>query len=264
MGTPGSFGSGVKSRPRESTSWMKSLWPRTVPQVAYRSVRRLGVPFRKSSGVVAEGLKPSILPHRLLNSARVRSLVQHLADAGWPLAAGVKGLVHLAPELGGDDVGRGRQVALVVPADELKILGERDVALLHAGAHTGPGQDGLGGLFGELQASSSSVPNAERRRLHRHLGAAGELLLEAALVHVVDKVVRARPQLDAGDGILGRLGVVVPVRPVLEGASRHAGDGEDAGGERGGLDMHACGRNTISLERRPETMRPEARRSRES
>jgi hypothetical protein len=52
--------------------------------------------------VVALGLLASILPQSVLNSAKVMSLVQHIADAGVPAAglAGVNGCVHLAASSG--------------------------------------------------------------------------------------------------------------------------------------------------------------------
>ncbi|KLU82294.1 hypothetical protein MAPG_01369 [Magnaporthiopsis poae ATCC 64411] len=99
MGTSGVLSSGVNWRPRASVSAMNSLCVIMVPHSrAYRSVRQDGVPPRKSAGVVAEGLKLSILPQSLLKSASVMSLVQHLAVAALPLAgsAGSKGCVHLA------------------------------------------------------------------------------------------------------------------------------------------------------------------------
>src|SRR5262245_55404300 len=62
---------------------MLSLWLRSVPPVAYRSVRQFGVPPWNSNGVLALGLEASILPLSAgdLNSASVRSLVQHSAEA---------------------------------------------------------------------------------------------------------------------------------------------------------------------------------------
>jgi hypothetical protein len=81
---------------------MLSAWLMSVPQVEYRSVRQSGVPSMNSSTVVAFGLKASILPQRVLNSARVMSLVQQLAVAGVPVAgsAGVKGTEHFAASSG--------------------------------------------------------------------------------------------------------------------------------------------------------------------
>ena len=95
MLTWGVFSSGVNLRFQPSTKSMYSLCVTTVPQVEYRSVRKYGVPSKYSSTVVALGLKPSILPHRDLNSASVISDVQQSASASVPLLAGVKGVVHL-------------------------------------------------------------------------------------------------------------------------------------------------------------------------
>src|SRR5881394_2885630 len=52
--------------------------------------------------VAASGLAPSILAISVLNSASVMSLVQHFADAFFPLAgsAGLKGCEHLAASAG--------------------------------------------------------------------------------------------------------------------------------------------------------------------
>ena len=43
---------------------------------------------------------PSILPHRVLNSARVKSVVQHFAVAGDPAEAGLNGTEHFAASSG--------------------------------------------------------------------------------------------------------------------------------------------------------------------
>src|SRR4029450_1023445 len=57
-----------------------------------RSVRKSGVPSMKSSGVAAPGVLASIFACRVLNSARVRSLVQHFAL----VLPGVQGALHLS------------------------------------------------------------------------------------------------------------------------------------------------------------------------
>lgn len=49
--------------------------------------------------VVAFGFDESILPHRVLNSAKVMSDVQHFAVAAVPLLAGLNGVVHLLLKL---------------------------------------------------------------------------------------------------------------------------------------------------------------------
>ena len=56
-------------------------------------MRKAGVPSKNSATIVALGLKASILPLRVLNSARVISLVRHSADAG--VFNGVNPLVHV-------------------------------------------------------------------------------------------------------------------------------------------------------------------------
>lgn len=78
-------------------SSMDSAWVMRVPQDEYRSVRKLAVPPRYSSTVVAEASEASIFPQRVRNSARVMSLVQHVAVASVPAAAsaGANGEVHL-------------------------------------------------------------------------------------------------------------------------------------------------------------------------
>ena len=98
------FSSGVIFTPSFLKRLMLSLCVSSVPLVgpAYKSVRQLGVPPRYSATVLAAGLEASILPFRLLNSATVRSLVQHCAEAALITlpdpsnCAGVKGLLHLA------------------------------------------------------------------------------------------------------------------------------------------------------------------------
>ena len=65
-------------------------------------MRQFGVPPWNSAGVVAFGLDASILPLRVLNSARLRSLVQQSAAAAFvrlPLlskTAGENGWEHAA------------------------------------------------------------------------------------------------------------------------------------------------------------------------
>lgn len=61
-------------------------------------MRKLAVPPRYSSTVVAEVSEASIFPQRVRNSARVMSLVQHVAVASVPASAsaGTNGEVHFA------------------------------------------------------------------------------------------------------------------------------------------------------------------------
>ncbi len=93
------------------------------------------MPPMNSSAVFARGLDASIFPLSDLNSASVRSLVQHLADAGLirlPAAsnsAGVKPFLHFAARGTVSDVRRGVKIALGVTADELRIARERHIAL---------------------------------------------------------------------------------------------------------------------------------------
>ncbi len=149
MGTWGCLSSGVNCRPMPSTRAMYSLCVMTAPHVEYRSVRNGGVPCRKSAGVSAEALKPSILPHSDLNSASVMSLAQHLALAGAVALAGEKGAVHLAFSCVTLTMfGRRRQIALVVAAHELLVGREDDVALDDAGAHARPREHRLPRLLG--------------------------------------------------------------------------------------------------------------------
>ena len=126
-------------------------------------------------------------PGRGLRVAGVHLAVQALelgqgqvagAAAGRGLAPGgrVGGLEVLAA-LGrqvraGQDVGGGVQVALRVPADELPVPREGDVALDHAGAHAGGRQHALPRVLGKLQRrapvrdreAAGGVGPAPRRR----------------------------------------------------------------------------------------------------
>lgn len=97
MSTEGDLSSGVKFAPRPPMSAIDSAWVTSVPHDEYRSVRKFGVPPRYSSTVVADKSDASILPQSVLNSARVMSLVQHVAEASVPALAslGTKGEVHL-------------------------------------------------------------------------------------------------------------------------------------------------------------------------
>src|SRR3712207_8437000 len=85
-----------------------TLFPDTT---VFRSVRKLGVPPRYSSTVVARGFEASILPQRVLYSARVMSLVQHWAEAALPVAgsAGENCWGHLA------EVGRAHSLTPLTP-----------------------------------------------------------------------------------------------------------------------------------------------------
>ena len=98
MGTEASFNSGVIFTPSRLKSAMLSLWLNSVPLVGpeYKSVRQAGVPATNSCAVRALGLKPSIFPRSVLNSAKVMSLDLHSAVAGVLVlgSKGIKGLVH--------------------------------------------------------------------------------------------------------------------------------------------------------------------------
>src|SRR5688572_11902922 len=102
MLTLGALSSGVNFVPRLLNSSMLSAWLSTVPHVAYRSVRNVGVPPRYSSSVVAFGSKASILPARVWTPAGVMGRVQHCALAGLPAggSAGANGTEHFAASWG--------------------------------------------------------------------------------------------------------------------------------------------------------------------
>jgi len=167
-----------------------------------------------------------------LNSSSVRSLVQHSAEAGAPVAgsAGGERLRALRGQLRhGQDVGRRVQVALRVAAHQLPVLREGDVALDDAGALARGRHVRLAGVLRELQPGSA-VSDGEVAPEKRPLGAGRELALEPPLVHVVDQVERTRPQLDILDAA-GRLGgrlarvLDLDVARCIEAGIRASSDG---------------------------------------
>ena len=92
-------------------------------------------------------------------------------------SAGVNGCVHFRGEVGDEDVGGRVQVALVVTADELPVLGERHVALQDARAHARARLVALLGVLGELQRAAAAVADRERRLLERAVAARSSGLL---------------------------------------------------------------------------------------
>ena len=82
-----------------------------------------------------------------------------------------------------------------MPADELAILGECDVALDDPGAHTRARFVGFPRVFGKLQWRAA-VCDREIRAAERAATALLEPRLERAIVHAIDQVERALAQLD--------------------------------------------------------------------
>ena len=94
------------------------------------------------------------------------------------------------------DVGRRMQVALVVTADEFPIAGEGHVAFEDAGAHARARLVAFLGVFGELQRRATAVADREVGLMEGRAGRALlEFFLEAALVHFIDEIERARTKL---------------------------------------------------------------------
>lgn len=140
-----------------------------------------------------------------------------------------KGRRALGIELGDvDNVGSGVQVAVAVAANQLAVLGEGDIALENAGAHTRTSHVGLERVLGELQACAAAMRNHPRRHLHLILLAGVELALERALLEVVDEVVWARAKLDVLDGLDGAAVIRLARRGSDLADNRQAGENGDA------------------------------------
>lgn len=95
----------------------------------------------------------------------------------------------------GEDVGRGMQIALRMPAHELLVAGEGHVALQDAGAHARAGFIGFFCVFGELQCRAA-MPDRKIALPERAFRTGLEFVLERAGGHVIDQKVRARTDLN--------------------------------------------------------------------
>jgi hypothetical protein len=100
-----------------------------------------------------------------------------------------------ARQRGDENVGRGREVVLRVPAYELEIFREGDVAFNDSGAHACARLICLTGMLGKLQRRAA-VADGEIGAVERSVAAARELRLERAVLHVVDHKERPRPELN--------------------------------------------------------------------
>ena len=98
------------------------------------------------------------------------------------------------------------QVALVVTADELAVLGERNVALDDARALTRAGGVRLFGVFRQQQRRAA-MRDRELGAANEIIRAAQQFALEFALVHAIDEPQRAFAHLDGWIATL-----VVPTR----------------------------------------------------
>lgn len=133
-----------------------------------------------------------------------------------------------------EDIGGGVQVALRVAAHELTVAGECDVALQDASAHARTGIESLASVLGELERATAVGDGEERRVADGLLSARLELLLERALVHLVDEPERSRTDLDVGH------------RRRLLRLGSWGSDG-NAGGDKEREGMHCCHFDPIFL-----------------
>jgi len=90
------------------------------------------------------------------------------------------------------------QVALVVAANQLLVSGESHVAFLDAGAHARAGFMAFPGVLWKLQSAAAAVGDREVGLAERALAATFQLALERPGAHLVDQIIRTRPDLDAG------------------------------------------------------------------
>eukprot|EP00964_Phaeocystis_antarctica_P044235 scaffold25412_cov64-Phaeocystis_antarctica.AAC.5 len=145
-----------------------------------------GVERNYLSTVVAVASEASILPQRVLNSARVMSDVQHVAEASASAEslAGENGLVHL----------EARSVALRVAADQLAVLGDCNIAFDDASSHSNGRHVRLLRVLRKHHACTTVadgevVRSEERRRLLEALLQGG---FERGRAHRVHEELRAR------------------------------------------------------------------------
>src|SRR6267143_1840231 len=88
------------------------------------------------------------------------------------------------------------QIALVVAAHQLPVLGESHVAFLDAGAHARARFMAFLGVLRELQSTAAAVADRKIRPAERTLAALLKLALERAGAHLVDLIKMTRPDLD--------------------------------------------------------------------
>ena len=79
-------------------------------------------------------------------------------------------------------------------ADKVAVCGEGDIALDDTGAHTCAGLIRLFRVLGELQRSAT-MGNREVSATERAVLALQQLLFKRTLVHPLDEIERARPEL---------------------------------------------------------------------
>jgi len=123
----------------------------------------------------------------------------------------------------------GTTYAVRVTTHKLQIRSESNIALNGTGTSTGGSLIRLFAVLGELEAGAA-VTNAPGASLLRLIEALLQLLLERAGVHVIDKGVRTRTELN-----IDALAVAAPTTP---GSSGHDLGGNDNRGDKGGT--HDC------------------------
>ena len=100
------------------------------------------------------------------------------------------------------NVRRGVQVVLCVPADELEVFGKGHVALENPRAHAGARLVRFLRVLGKLQRGAA-MADRERARPHRHARTAQQPLLQRAVGHFVDQEERPRAELNRGGSAKG-------------------------------------------------------------
>src|SRR5882762_8674014 len=102
------------------------------------------------------------------------------------------------------------QIALVVAAHQLPVLGESHIAFLDAGAHARARFMAFLGVLRKLQSAAAAVADRKIRLFERTLAALLQLALQRTRAHLVNQVKGTRPDLD----------VAVIVRIALASAMR--------------------------------------------
>jgi hypothetical protein len=100
------------------------------------------------------------------------------------------------------------QIALGMTAYQFAILGKGDVALKDTGAHARGSDIRLLGVFRELHGGAS-VTDREVTLSESFFVAGKEFLLQFTLIHVIDQIVRAGSELNAGFVYLMPVPIVV-------------------------------------------------------
>ena len=121
---------------------------------------------------------------------------------------------------GEQDVGGGVQVVLAVPADQLQVAGEGDIAFEDARAHPRRRQVRSAAVFGELQRRAAMADRQPAAAVGPALGGAGlQACLQRAFGQVLDQMEGPRSQLHRQRRIEQGVGTGLAGQQQAEGKS---------------------------------------------